>query len=740
MVASPPVRSTLPYLLFAVLVVVFLWKPIFTGQALLPGDYLAQMSPWKSVIKSADPPPQWNPLQWDAIAQFYPWRVFYAKWMGQGIIPLWNPHQFCGTPFLANGQSAVLYPLNLVFLTFDPITAFTVYAALHLFLAAAFMYLLLRELGCKELGGIVGGITFAFCAFMVRWLELPTFVGAAVWLPLSLFLIHRAVERRSVFHGTLAGLVVALAFLAGHIQIAFYVLLASIMWWLWKLGQVWRSDGRGTALLRVAIPCGACLVILVLIASAQMLPTFELARNSHRAVGPTTEGYEWFIGNSLKAYHLITAFVPDFYGSPATNNFVLLGRLDATCHVASAADYMEYGMYAGILPLMLALIGLGSIRKPNVGFFALLSGLALLCALGTPINWPLYYLVPGFSAMGGPNRILLLYLFGIAGLAGFGADWLAQYAPDAAAWRGRSIKAGYKALCAAIIVVLVAIACDTLSRPLLARITGAPEPPGPFMLTVGRFAVFFLCAVLLVLARSTDRISRGTFAGVAVGLIAADLFAAGINYNPTCDRGKVYPRTELTDKLQKIARNERIAPINPTWSLFQTPDAILPPNSAMVYGLYDVQGYDSLYTREYKDLSSDVQGQDSSPVENGNMVVIKRADPRRLAEYMGSRFIISADGISELPGEYSQTWRTANRYDGPFGAAPDYPGWEMSYLGRRIPNCRMVSLAPRPDRPNAEFTFEPLTFRLGLFLMLTGIAAISCVGTFRVARRRHARP
>ncbi len=131
-------RHILPYVFFLILVCIFLWRPIFTGAALLPGDYLAQMSPWNTVVKSCTPAPQWNPLQWDAIAQYYPWRVFYASSMSHGHIPLWNPHQFCGTPFLANGQSAVLYPPNLLFLVFSPITAFTIFAALHLFLAMAF--------------------------------------------------------------------------------------------------------------------------------------------------------------------------------------------------------------------------------------------------------------------------------------------------------------------------------------------------------------------------------------------------------------------------------------------------------------------------------------------------------------------------------------------------------------------------------------------------------------------------
>ena len=35
------------------------------------------------------------------------------KSLDEGTYPLWNPYLFLGVPFLANAQTAVLYPLNL---------------------------------------------------------------------------------------------------------------------------------------------------------------------------------------------------------------------------------------------------------------------------------------------------------------------------------------------------------------------------------------------------------------------------------------------------------------------------------------------------------------------------------------------------------------------------------------------------------------------------------------------------
>ena len=714
-----------PYTLFLILVLIFLWKPIFRGDALLPGDYLAQMSPWNSVVKPSDPPPQWNPMQWDAIAQFYPWRVFYARSMASGHIPLWNPHQFSGTPFLANGQSGVLYPLNAVFLIFDPITAFTILAALHLFLAQVFMYWLLRELGCRQLGGVVGAICFAFSAFMVLWLELPTFVSVAVWLPLVLMLIHRSVERKSLAYAAYAGGALALSILAGHLQIASYVTLAAVLFWLWRLAGVWKSDGVALAFKRV-LPAIAVFVILAgLIGSAQLLPTLELGANSPRSGGPTAAGYYWFIGNSLKPYRLIAAFTPNFYGNPSADQYhryYLNGMMPDAAgaaddedydpaeqasthprprHAGSAADYVEYGMYAGILPLILSCIALGTVRKTrHSGFFACLGAFSLLVALGTILNWPFYHFVPGVSAFGGPNRILLLYVISVAALAGFGADILfAEVDPDRMISTRTAITA-----CAFVGVAFVMVFLPATAMAHWTLSTDDTDQWSVLSPPITSSSLILLGSAFLTILSAVIRHPqhRRVLSVLAVALIIADLFAFGIDYNPTCSRDKVYPRTELTDALKRIAPDSRVAPINPNWDLWQTPNAILPPNAAMVYGLYDIQGYDSLYTKAYKDTLSKIQGVDCSPPENGNMVLLRR---------YSSDVLSSADVI--LSRDPIQGVEEIGRYD----------GVRVSRAG--------TTPALRP-----AFAYQPFSFRLGLFLSLIGIACLSAAAAHHIATRK----
>ena len=105
-------------------------------------------------------------------------------------VPLWNPYQFCGTPFVANSQSAVFYPGNLLFyrpahrprLRRQRSAAPHALRLVHLSAAAAS--------GLPRTGALLGGVVYAFSAWQVNWLQLPTFLATSCWFPLLLRQIY----------------------------------------------------------------------------------------------------------------------------------------------------------------------------------------------------------------------------------------------------------------------------------------------------------------------------------------------------------------------------------------------------------------------------------------------------------------------------------------------------------------------------------------------------------------------
>src|SRR6185436_11501225 len=149
------------------------------GRVLLPAVFLKSMAPWSAAFSQQERQalPQWNVLQWDGMAEFYPWRLFAAQSFARGRIPLWDPNVLCGTPFLANSQSAPLYPLHLLYYlpsAGGPGAATAVrmgwLAFLHLSLAGTFACLLARDLGAGSIAACLGGAAYELCGFAVAWL------------------------------------------------------------------------------------------------------------------------------------------------------------------------------------------------------------------------------------------------------------------------------------------------------------------------------------------------------------------------------------------------------------------------------------------------------------------------------------------------------------------------------------------------------------------------------------------
>ena len=132
-----------------------------------------------------------------ALRSSIPGVFFAARTLHQGFLPLWNPYQFCGTPFVANSQSAVFYPLNLLFVLMPVQAAFGASAWLHLVLTGWLMYGFLRSptFGLGRSAATLGAVAWQLSTWQASWLALPTFLCVSAWLPLALWLTDR--PRRS---------------------------------------------------------------------------------------------------------------------------------------------------------------------------------------------------------------------------------------------------------------------------------------------------------------------------------------------------------------------------------------------------------------------------------------------------------------------------------------------------------------------------------------------------------------
>ena len=192
----------------------------------------------------------WLPAGGGDLAQFlYPTYAFAAEWWRRGILPLWNPYLFAGAPFVGDIQSGIFYPLNLLtFLVSSPLAFrdLEYLAVLHFFIAGAGMYAFLRfgrwrlEIGDRRsrngisnlqpfdyaqdkspisiLAALAGAIAFEFSDLFITHFGNLNLIAVVAWLPLILLFYRRAVTDRRVGLAAIAGIILAVAFLAGHIQ------------------------------------------------------------------------------------------------------------------------------------------------------------------------------------------------------------------------------------------------------------------------------------------------------------------------------------------------------------------------------------------------------------------------------------------------------------------------------------------------------------------------------------------
>jgi len=732
---APPRPARWPVLVIIAAACLFCW-PVFTGRIMSPADMLLLFLPWKHALASQFPGfhhPH-NPM-FDPIQQYLPWRIYAVESLRSGLVPLWNPYSFMGTPFLANLQSTLLYPPNLIFLLTGAAFGFGVSAILHLILGGLLMYAFLRTLALRPAAAALGALVFMFNGFTVTWLEFPTLsLWTFMWLPGVLWTYERAARTpRSVWPVLCAGLL-AMILLGGHLQIASYLVMAFLIYAVAR-AVARRKDSRPLVGLALAV---IPLLFAVALAAGQILPTLELAAHS----GRVSQGLAGALTTKFPFTHLVLYFIPNFFGNPVHYNY--WGPLQNP-----SLNFFETACYAGILPLALAASGLRRWRELRAWYFALLILFALLCATG-PLYPLLYYAAPGFKELAGLGRILCLAAFGIAGLAAVGADALLEQV--------KAVKWGAAPFVFAGLAVLVVAGAFAIFSPAFPNVSAA----FPSYVTVQAilFLLLLLASLALILLRARLRLSGTAFSVAALALVLLDLFGFGLTFNPFVSPKLAYPETDSIRWLKDHVGHDRMT------SLASRGLDWMPHNSPMIFGLRDIHGSDSLRIKSSFDLVSPPDGNQSqypdpnSPLMeelgvrylmterplsgkwklaygDGEVPIYENTQAQLRVALTGGRMedVVIYSVPAEPPATFTRddpdalTLRLNPQWKGTHLLLMDsyYPGWHAWADGKPAGItakgfAREVALAP--DTRTLELRYEPSTYRVGLFVSLLALCAL----------------
>lgn len=393
----------------------------------------------------------WNSVIGQAQAELTTLRDFHQ-------IPLWNPWRAGGQPSLVQPVSTLFSPATPLVLAFGVLTGLKLLLLPTFVVAGLGMWALAGALGLRGVARLVPGLVYLGASAFPLYLSggLPNWLLAMAALPWLLALQRWSLERPVLLLAT--GAVWAQVLLCGAIdRFVFFPLLLGID----ALGlAVLRRSPRPLFLLGGALVFGAAL------AGVRAIPLLEVYSRYPREVETVTRA----IPPGLLPTLLLRRDPPDL--------LTLTGAWIDAGH-GRPIYWINAGAYVGLPALLLA--AAGALARSRRSALLLLNGAAFvwLC-FGTTVSpslWAWLHRLPVFGSMRDPERLMLMVLFFLALVAGFGFEALR----DALEVLGRRLpeRARPRLVAAALVAGLLVLVVPMLTaNHSIAASAFIVEPPG----------------------------------------------------------------------------------------------------------------------------------------------------------------------------------------------------------------------------------------------------------------------
>jgi hypothetical protein len=269
-------------------------------------------------------------------------------------------------------------------------------------LSGAGAFFLARRLGLGESGAALAGVVYAFAPpHFFRYAQLH--LATVQWIPFALGFLHayaRHKRRRDLL--TACVLFTLQALTSGHAALFLALALAGLAVFL-------ASSGR-LPLLQAARDLGLAGAAILCLNAALLWPYHQVRRE----VG---------LRRNLAGLDAVSANPGSFLASPTHVQRSLLALLPGAERAAGKARTF---LFPGWLTLALAGVALARPRRLDAehAFYALLAAVSLWLTLGPGFGLyaVLYRLIPGLDFVRVPTRFGILWLLGLAVLAGAGFE------------------------------------------------------------------------------------------------------------------------------------------------------------------------------------------------------------------------------------------------------------------------------------------------------------------------------
>jgi hypothetical protein len=341
----------------------------------------------------------------------YPLAHFQRECFWHGELPLWDPYNNCGMPFLAQWNTMPLYPPSLIYLLLPLQWSLGFFCLLHLWFAGFGMFFLARRWTGNSFAAAFAGVAFAFNGLTLNLLMWPSHIATLSWMPWVVLAVELA-WREGGQKIILAAFIGALQMLAGGPEIIFLTWILLLALWIQQFiagggdASSPAFSATGASQPRIAMLRRFPLVVALVIALAavQLLPFLDLAAHSQRSAGYADT--RW----SMPGWGWANFLVPMAFGRTWTEGVFFQYEQSWT------SSY-----YLGIGALWLALLAVWTVRERRVRLLSAAALVALIFSFGgnTFIYPALRKIIPQLSFVTYPIKYVTLAAFLAPLLAAF---------------------------------------------------------------------------------------------------------------------------------------------------------------------------------------------------------------------------------------------------------------------------------------------------------------------------------
>jgi hypothetical protein len=548
----------------------------------------------------------------------YPLAHYARTSFWRGELPLWNPLNDCGLPFLAQWNTMTLYPLSVFQWLFPLSWSLGIFCLGHLILGGVGMHRLAWHWTGSAKAGALAGLVFAFNGLTLNSLMWPNNIAALGWMPWVVLTVERGTAQggRKLVYAALIG---ATQMLTGAPEVILFSWILAALLGAANLASTGSADEpySGCAWRPLCRGLGRLFLIGVLvggIAAIQLLPFLDMLWHSNRESMAGTS--DW----SMPISGWANLVVPLFQTSPCFSEVQFQPN-----------QYWTSSYYIGVSTVALALWAVCVQKHWRVKLLGGTVLVSLVLALGS--RGGLYTLLqkfaPGITGLRYPVKFVVLAVFGFPLLAAYGARAAEGCHPLKAPKHWRLLIGIGVSL---VLIALALLAWDRM-HPLPASDTGKiARSTGIGLVTL---------ALAIVCLKKAPSLPEPRDQTILWGILLLAVWFDGLTHsprqNPTAPRW-IYdshlvdgflptnPRPALGDTRAMLAART-LETLHSTYipdpqKYYPSRRAALYDNLNLLEGVPKIDGFYSMYVKEEADVEADLYSRTNK-------------FPARLADFLG---------------------------------------------------------------------------------------------------------